>query len=101
MGVGDQVSAVAGEQPVDRRAVVVARVAEEHVLLRGDGHPEVTGAAPLLREHEDAGGVHAQVRLRESVHPPASASSSGCASSASVSCHVHIVDFARTNPSRA
>jgi hypothetical protein len=65
--VGDEVALVAGEQLVDAGAVMPRRVAEEHVQRGRDEHPEVPGAALLLRLDEDAGGIGAAVGLAEGV----------------------------------
>jgi len=67
VGVGDEVTLVAGEQAVDGRAVVLVRVPVKDVPARRDEHPEVGPATLLLGLHEDTGGVDAQVRLREGV----------------------------------
>jgi hypothetical protein len=46
---------------------VALGVRKQHVLVGRDRDPEVARAAPFLRQHQDAGRVHAQVRLGESV----------------------------------
>ena len=66
-GVGDEVALVAGEQDVDRGAVVRVRVAVEDVALGRDQDPEVGPPALLLRLDEDAGGICAQIGCREGV----------------------------------
>jgi hypothetical protein len=66
-GIGDEVALVAGEQAVDRVAVVRVRIAIEDVALGRDEHPEVGAPALLLGLDEDAGGVGAQVGLGEGV----------------------------------
>ena len=59
--VRDEIAGVAGEQRVDRVAVVPVRELVEHVLVRRDHHPEVAVPASLGRLHEHAGGVDAEV----------------------------------------
>jgi hypothetical protein len=98
-GVGDEVALVAGEQDVDRLAVVLVRVAVEDVALGRDQDPEVGPPALLLGLDEDAGGIGAQIGRGEGVR--SIASTSGSARSASCSCQPHIVDRASIRPSRA
>ncbi len=69
VSIGDQVARVAGQQAVDRRAVVASRVPKQHVLLWRHGDPEVACATALLGQHEDARRIHAQVRLLHRVRP--------------------------------
>ena len=66
-GVGDEVALVAGEQDVDRVAVMLVRVAVEDVAFGRDQDPEVGPPALLLGLHEDAGGIGAQIERGEGV----------------------------------
>ncbi len=65
--VGDEVAAVAVEQLSRGACVVRLRELEQHVLFRGDQHPEMAIVAALWRLHEHPRGVSAEVRRLEGI----------------------------------
>ena len=67
VGVGDDVASIIRQERVDGCAVVAARVPVEHVPLGRDQHPEMAVLALVLGEHQDAGRIHAHVRLHQRV----------------------------------
>ncbi len=69
VGIGDQIALVAGEELVDGGAIVPGRVAVEHVSSGHDDDPEVAATTLVLRLHEHAGRVGAQIGRRLGVTP--------------------------------
>src|SRR6185369_9157704 len=70
--VEDERALVAGEQRAHDLGVLLRRVREQDVPLRRGDHEEMAVPALLLRLHEDASGIGAEVRRRERVVPHAS-----------------------------